>query len=406
MFKRNKKKINNSAKSKSQKNPKKKNPKLSKDEKKQLKEKRKQFKKKRNQYAIEGGIGGDKAPSTKRDVKTLFIFWAGVAFCVVGIVFFAIAYHGWSNHLKNNTSELGKALTFQKSDDASLNFNEVWTDKKRNVTVIKFGYDDSARKKLSTDGSDYKIYMKPKGTRPDAKISYGILNLEGDGYLFIKGKLKDQPYNMALENTLSLTSSSLSSSSVSDSTSSDSDDDEENLESVISSNNKDGSNSNIFFKNDDKEKDAKADIIKFTINPYSDTTKVYNGSFLNSAGEIDYSKVVSKTSVTSAVKRHEKALKPHKKNLENLEKSKPKYEEKVKKEKKAEAKKKSKKKDKDKSDSVDETSENETLLKENKEAIDQEKKEIEKREDEIDRIKNSRFDKSSFGDMQNKSTIY
>lgn len=406
MFKRNNKKHNNSNKDKSVKNPKPKKQKLTKEEKRELKEKRKKFKKKKYQYEIEGGIGGDKAPSTKRDVKTLYIFWLGIFLCGTGLIAFIFFHNAWSNHLKNNTSELGKVLKFQKSDDAEIKFNEVWTDKNRQVTVVKFGYSDASRKKLSTDGTDYKIYMKPKGKRPEVKISYGILNLEGDGYLFIKGKLNDQPYNMALENTLALVSSSLThSSSVSSSSSNDND---ESLESIISSSNNDGSDTNIFSNKDSKEDDTKEDIVKFTINPYSDTTKVYNGSFLNSSGEIDYSKVVSQTSIEAAIKRKEKEIEPHRNQLEKLEKSKPKYEDKVKQEKKAKAKDKSKKKDedKDKSSKVDKVSENERLLEETEKSIEEEKNTISNLESELDNIKQARFDKTSFGDMQTKSTIY
>lgn len=96
------------------------------------------------------------------------------------------------------------------------------------------------------------MYMNPKGTKPKVKMAYGILGIEGDGYLFIKGKLKDQPYHIGIENTLSLTTKSITQSS----SSSTNIDEEDGLESAISSMNDDGS-SNSWFGNDDKAKKLK-----------------------------------------------------------------------------------------------------------------------------------------------------
>ncbi|MBJ8272597.1 hypothetical protein JGZ01_00055 [Staphylococcus pseudintermedius] len=63
-------------------------------------------------------------------------------------------------------------------------------------------------------------------------MAYGILGIEGDGYLFIKGTLKDQAYyDIGIENTLSLTTKSISQSS----SSSTNIEEEDGIESAISS---------------------------------------------------------------------------------------------------------------------------------------------------------------------------
>lgn len=374
--------------------------KMTKEEKKEMKRKRKEFKATQTKYEIEGGIGGDKDPRTKRDIKTTFIAIFAIALFTFSTVLFGFGLQAYGNFKKNNTEEFGSTKSFTQAD-AKVKFSEVWTDKNRDVTIIKLGYPDNSKEKLSNRGKAYKLYMNPQGTKPKVKMAYGILGIEGDGYLFIKGKLKDQPYHIGLENTLSLTTKSISSQSSSSSTDIN---EEDGLESAISSMNDDGS-SNSWFSNDDKAKKAKNehDFIKFIINPYSDNTKVYKGSFLTSSGDIDYSKVISQTSTESAIKSKEKEKAKHESNLKDLKSSKSEYEDRVKEENKD---KKSKKKDKKKDAAGDSKSKNESNLEKTKESIKDEQKEIDSLQEDINKLKTSNFGKKDFGDMQEKATIY
>lgn len=374
--------------------------KLTKEEKKEMKRKRKEFKANKTKYDIEGGIGGDKDPRTKRDIKTTFIAMFAIILFAFSTVLCGFGFQAYGNFKKNNTEEFGSTKSFTQAD-AKVKFSEVWTDKNRDVTIIKLGYPDNSKEKLSNRGKAYKLYMNPQGTKPKVKMAYGILGIEGDGYLFIKGKLKDQPYHIGLENTLSLTTKSISSQSSSSSTDIN---EEDGLESAISSMNDDGS-SNSWFSNDDKAKKAKNehDFIKFIINPYSDNTKVYKGSFLTSSGDIDYSKVISQTSTESAIKSKEKEKAKHESNLKDLKSSKSEYEDRVKEENKD---KKSKKKDKKKDAAGDSKSKNESNLEKTKESIKDEQKEIDSLQEDINKLKTSNFGKKDFGDMQEKATIY
>ncbi|HAR5547557.1 TPA: hypothetical protein I1T43_002293 [Staphylococcus aureus] len=372
--------------------------KLTKQEKKEMKRKRKAFKSNKTKYDIEGGIGGDKDPRTKRDMRTTFIAIFAIVLFTFSSILCGFGFQAYGNFKKNNTEEFGSTKSFTKAD-AKVKFSEVWTDKNRDVTIVKLGYPESSQDKLSNRGSAYKLYMNPKGTKPKAKMAYGILGVEGDGYLFIKGKLKDQPYHIGIENTLSLTTKSISQSS----SSSTGIDEEDGIESAISSMNDDGS-SNSAFGNDDNAKKAnkERDFIKFIINPYSDNTKVYKGSFLTSSGDIDYSKVIAQTSTDSAINSKEKEKEKHESNLKDLKTSKKEYESRVKDEKKD---KKSKKKDKEK-DAGNNRSKNESNLEKTEESIADEEKEIDSLNKEIDKLKHSNFGKEDFGDMQEKATIY
>ncbi|MCH4441700.1 hypothetical protein [Staphylococcus haemolyticus] len=396
MFKH-KEKDNNSNKKKKDKK-KKSSQKLTRQQKKELKEKRKAFKKKQSKYEIEGGIGGDHDPRTKRDVKTLIICMLGFSLILASVISGVFFNHAYSNYKKNNTTELGTTLHFSKTDDAKVKINEVWTDKKREVTVAKLGYPSQTRKLLSTKGKNYKIYMKAKGERPKAQMAYGILGNEGDGYLFIKGKLKDQPYNIGIENTISLTTES-SGKTNSDSLTSDN---EENLETAISSMNQDGSSNSWFNSKADKQAEnakSKNDFIKFIINPYSKSTKVYKGSFLTPSGDIDYSKVVSQTSVDKSLNSIDKQIDKRKDNLDTLKTSKTEFEQRVKDEKKKDKKKDSKNKD-------NQTTDNEKNLEDVKKAIEEEKEGIDDLQKERKQFEKADFNKDSFGEMQTKSKIY
>ncbi|HAC5789003.1 TPA_asm: hypothetical protein GZX72_14350 [Listeria monocytogenes] len=381
--------------------------KLTKAEKKELKRKRKEFKKNLKKFDVEGGVGGDKMPSTKRDKIILYVFFFAIFLVMAGVVFLAVGGKAYSNHIKNNTSPYNTTLTFEKSD-AKVQLKEVWTDKNREVTVVKLGYTDSAQDKLSNSGEFYDLYMQPNGKKPDAELKYGILGMEGDGYLFIKGKLNDQPYNIGITNTLNLTTKSIRDDNISEASS-------DALESSISSMNQDGS-SNALFDPDKQSKKASSefDYIKFIINPYSKSTKVFDGSFLTPSGNIDYSKVVAQTSVEKAIKSQKEKLKEHESNLKNLETSKKEYESRVKKEEKN-SKKKDKKHKKHKKHTDDEsnddsdyqiTSENASNLEKVEKSIEEEKETIEKIKTNIQSLSEGDFSKDDFGEMQNKSKIY
>ncbi|MBF0795266.1 hypothetical protein [Mammaliicoccus lentus] len=422
MFKRKKnnnskqdtKDINNKSKNKNaNKTSKSKTKKLTRAEKKELKRKRKEFKKTKSHYEVEGGIAGDRDPTTKRDMKRLYSLIIALLLLIGGIFAGVIGTKGWFDFQKNNTTKLGTSLAFSKTDNAKVKINEVWTDKNRDVTVAKLGYPNSTRDVLSNNGTSYKLHMNTKSNKSNIQMAYGILGSEGDGYLFIKGKLKDQPYNIGIENTVSLTTDSTSRSSSSTSSSSTRTNDEENLEVAISSMNKDGSSNSLF--NSKKDKDAEKaknelDFIKFIINPYSDNTKVYNGSFLTPSGDIDYSKIVSQTSVDSAIKRIDKQIEARQSNLEKLKVSEKEFEKRIKQEKKQkekeDKKKKDKDKDKDKDKSQEKKTESESNLEDVQKSIKDEVQGIENLESKKKTFENADFDRDSFGDMQTKSNIY
>ncbi|MBO0377109.1 hypothetical protein [Staphylococcus warneri] len=416
MFKRKKQQNNNndeekqklkSAKKKDKKNKSaKKKEKLTKEEKKAIKEKRKAFKKNQVKYDVEGGIGGDKDPRTRRDVRTMFVAILGFILIIAGFVSGGFGFKAYRDFQNNNTTELGSTLEFKHSDGAKVNINEVWTDKNRDVTVAKIGYPDSSREILSSDGKNYKLYLRTSEKKPNVKLAYGILGGKGDGYLFIKGKQKDQAYNVGIENTMALTTKSINNSSASDTSISDSKDDED-IETAISSMNENGETNSAIGDDEEKVKSAKSkhDFIKIIINPYSESTKVYKGSFLDASGNIDYSKVVKQTGVQGEIDKINKELKKRNANLKKLENSKKEFEKRIKDQEKKDKQNKKDKKDKDKSSTSSKTDDEESLD-DIKKSIDKEKDGIKKLEDKKTQFENADFSKESFGSMQEKSKVY
>lgn len=370
-------------------NPKKTKPqKLTRAEKKEKKRKRKEFKKNnKKQFEVEGGIGGDRTPDTKRDVKTIMFWFAGTFLIIIGIIGTTYKYFDYIDYQNSNTDKLGKELKFSKTNNAKVTLSEVWTDKDRNVTVIKLGYPRSTRNILSNKGTNYKLYMSTGGEKPDIKMAYGILGSEGDGYLFIKGKLSKKAYNIGIENKLALTTDTINGTT---STSPFTKQDEDNLESAISSTNEESDDDNSLFGNRKSEQKEKAknknDFIKFRINPYSESTKVYNGSFLTNGGDIDYSKVVAQTSVSKALDKIKKDIEKHKQQIEKLQTSKKEFESRIKKDKKNEDAKRS-------LDSI-------------KQSIKEEEDTVSNLESQKAKFEEADFTRESFGDMQEKSTIY
>ncbi|MCW0998231.1 flagellar biosynthesis protein FliS, partial [Streptococcus anginosus] len=89
-----------------------------------------------------------------------------------------------------------------KSSEAKLKFGGAWTDKNRDVTVVKLGYNKKAREELSTKGTQYKLFVVDNDNKiqKHAKISYGILGTQGDGFLIIDGKLDKKAYQIVMTN--------------------------------------------------------------------------------------------------------------------------------------------------------------------------------------------------------------
>lgn len=279
----------------------------------------------KNNRSIIGGILGDRDKRTKRAINTFLFFLLATFLTVSGIIMFFYQYNNYTWFLVNNTTPIGTELKFSRTG-ATVSISDVWTDKERDLTVVKLNYSGGAYQVLSTNGSNYNLYLATKlKDRPEnLTMSFGMLSTDGDAFLFIKGRLDERAYQIFIANQLDL----VSANSITD----DSDANINKNESITKSlsqysMNTVDSKGVLFFK--DNTQTTNVDNINFRINPFSSTTNVYQGSFLNDKGEIDYSKVVAVTSTKTVLEKLRTTLEEKKETVKKIDSTMKEYRERL-----------------------------------------------------------------------------
>lgn len=338
------------------------------------------------------GWFGDRDTKTKQGLINAFLVLLAFATIALGVLLTFSGFAKRQEYLKTNTTPIGEDLKF-KSSEAKLKFGGAWTDKNRDVTVVKLGYNKKAREELSTKGTQYKLFVVDNDNKiqKHAKISYGILGTQGDGFLIIDGKLDKKAYQIVMTNQLKVTKGDSTEETTGD---------KSDAEKLANSNDKltqseiesslsgteagdvDSKGRIDFTKNSSK---PSVDYIDFRVNAYSEKTKVLKDSLRKPDGSIDYSKILDKTTLNKMIKKIDGSIKAKKNEIKRYKSSRKEFEDRVK---------------ENKSDDD---------AKSNVESL---KKKIEEDEDALDRLENLKdqyeneeFDKSSFGDMQEKYKV-
>lgn len=353
-----------------------------------FKSKRERRKEKENRdenFAMFRGIIGDRDYRTYQGMINGILVIVAFIIGVFGIYFTTNGLSKYNFDLENNTNPIGDELEFSRSE-AKLKFGGAWTDKNKEVTIVKLNYNDKARQMLSTKGSKYKIFVvdDKRKLKGKVKMSYGILGTKGSGFLFINGKLDKKAYQVILTNQLDITPTESDDSSVSSSSggvdSNPEDLSQTELEESVSKIDKNDINKKGHINFDKNSHKPNVDYIDFRVNTYSKSTKVMNESFRKPNGEIDYAKALDKTTTKKAVENVDKSIKEENQKNKNDEIRLNEYKDRV-------------KQNKDDEDA--------------KEEIKSIKKDIKERDEKIEKYKklksryeNEDFDKSSFGDMQ------
>jgi len=383
------KKINSEAKSKvAQESAKKKRS--------MLKSKRERRREKANRdrnFDMFRGLLGDRDYRTKQGVINALIVIASFACIAVGIMLTMSGFASRQEYMRTNTTPAGEELKFSNSE-AKLKFGGAWTDKNRDVTVIKLQYNKKAREELSTKGTQYKLHIVDDSNEVQDKIkmSYGILGTQGDGFMIIDGKLDKKAYQIVMANQLNLdvgkntTTSSSGSRTESEKLASKADDLtqselKESLSGIQSSDVKD--NGRINFEENSKK--PSVDYIDFRVNPYSEKTKIINESLRKTDGSVDYSKIMDKTTVDRMIKEISKSIKVKEEETSQFKRSVKEFEDRV-------------KENKDDEDAKSNIESLKKKIEENEKSLEQLEK-LKKQYEEKD------FDKSSFGEMQEKFKV-
>lgn len=303
---------------------------------KKVKKRRKKFQasgSRRNKPEILKSIFSDRDVRTRQSGRHAFIYFLllfAAVFCVVMMI------NGGKNMYKDtimNTSKIGSELLFPLSQ-SKVNLGDVYTDKNHDLTVVRLSYGKGSHKNLPADGENYEVLLKSK-QKKDIEASYGLLGSNGDGYLFIKGDMGKQPFQIGLRNKLKLSTGKSDDGTGKESfTTEKSVDNENEMIDAITGTGEQSTNKNgIYDMFKDKSEKPKYDAINFRINSHSKTTKVYNGSFLNEDGSIKYGEIVKQMNVKSSVDKINKNINSLEGKIETYDVSIEEYEKRVKKDK-------------------------------------------------------------------------
>lgn len=326
-----------------------------------------------------GGILGDKSKNTYRGIKVTLVFIFCIGLIVSGVILGVKSHGNMVYKLNNQTTPIGTKLTFTKSQ-VPITLKEVWTDKDRKVLVAKFKYDNTTRNALSLDGRNYKITMINTSGKfqKDLEVRYGVLGTGGDGYLFLKGDLKEQAYRLVMINKFDYqkvddpnTDTSISK------TVNDEDIDKALGETEVSNPDKKGSVLNKI----GGKKSFKFDNVDFNLNAYGEGTKHdENHSYLNKDGSINYKTALERTSVDEQVDKIDKTIEGYQENIKNAKTGIKENEYRLKRNKKDKAAK--------------------SKIEDFKEKITEFEELIQKEEYKKDKYLNREFNREDFGDMQ------
>lgn len=135
---------------------------------------------------------GDTSPRTKKvsnSALQILIATALIIFGLFGIIAQTINY---KTVLAKSSSPIGTSLTFQRSD-ATMTIKDIYTDKNKNVLIVRIASDDLSASKLPYKGNDYDVYISSKSLKNYNKVPilFGKLSTDGDMFLVIPKPNKD-----------------------------------------------------------------------------------------------------------------------------------------------------------------------------------------------------------------------
>ena len=143
---------------------------------------------------------GDLSTRTKNISKYAISIMVAVMIFIVCIPWYLIGNHTFNQIVLRSSSPIGTQLTFNRSQ-ADVQIADIYTDKKKNVLIVRIRVDNVAQSRLPFKGSDYKVYIASKSTN-DLKsmpILFGRMSTDGDMFLMIP-KPTDTVYSIFIQN--------------------------------------------------------------------------------------------------------------------------------------------------------------------------------------------------------------
>lgn len=232
--------------------------------------------------------------------------------------------------VRTNTTPPGTEMAFSQSE-APVMLDGVWTDKNRDVIVARIGYAEQSNQMLSTTGANYEIGLMAENPLAEKEksdkethlaMSYGILGMQGDGYLIMTGNFEEKAYQIIIRNYVNLATgeTQYATNTAGDSVVADPDSNE--MARMLAEYKSDDLDTETgIVTNEDVENDRieTPDFVNFRINPYSPNTVVYDGSFLDEEGNLDYDEIIRATSISTIENDTRNKINTSRKNIEGYQ---------------------------------------------------------------------------------------
>lgn len=143
---------------------------------------------------------GDSSERTKNISKHAISVMIAVMIFIICIPWYLFGSHTYKQIVLRSSSPIGTQLTFNRSQ-ADVQIADIYTDKERNVLIVRIRVDTIAQSRLPFKGSDYKVYIASKSTNglKSLPILFGRMSTDGDMFLIIP-KPTDTVYSIFIQN--------------------------------------------------------------------------------------------------------------------------------------------------------------------------------------------------------------
>lgn len=144
----------------------------------------------------------DKAARTKIIRRYNRMFLISLVAILIGFTWLGIGTAQYQSMVDHSSSPIGTQLLFKRSN-AQTKITGIYTDRERNVLIVRISPDAGSGIKLPFKGSDYKVYLASKSLNgyvgKEVPILFGRYSTNGDLFLVIP-KPTDDVYNVFVMN--------------------------------------------------------------------------------------------------------------------------------------------------------------------------------------------------------------
>lgn len=151
---------------------------------------------------------GDLSERTKNISKYVFQTIVLTIIIIISIIWLIQGNMKYSSVIKRTSSPIGSQMTFARSN-ATLTLKDVYTDKDKNVLIVRLAPTNSSDVNLPYKGTDYQLYLSAKSLdgKKETQVIFGKMSTDGDMFLIIPNPSEDV-YSVYIKNTKFISSDS------------------------------------------------------------------------------------------------------------------------------------------------------------------------------------------------------